>query len=486
MQRPLDAVVVGSGLAGIAMAVKLRQAGIDDFVVLEKGHELGGTWRDNTYPGCACDVPSYLYSYSFEPNPDWTRMFATQGEIWDYTRHCADKFGVSPRIRYDSRVSSARFDEQARVWTVETADGTSYHARVLVTGVGVLHRPRYPDIPGLGSFPGASFHSADWDHGHDLTGRRVAVLGTGASAVQFVPQIQPVVGHLDVYQRTPAWITPKPDRAIGRAERLLHRRLPLGQKIVRSVIFFVLEARGAGFAVSPRLMRVLEHSARRHLHSQVTDPYLRARLTPHYQIGCKRILLSNDFYPAVSQPNVDVVTDRIVEIRGDRVVTADGAERPADTLIFGTGFDVAGNLSQVTIVGRDGRELAEVWERSGRSANLGMTVAGFPNLFILVGPNTVPAHSSVSFMIERQTGYVIDALRAVQDRRATTIEVHPRAQRRFAERVQAKLTGTVWASGCQSWYLDGTGRNSTIWPYFASRYWLETRRLRTADFRFDG
>jgi cation diffusion facilitator CzcD-associated flavoprotein CzcO len=485
MQDPLDAVVVGSGLAGIAMAIKLRQAGIERFTVLEAGRELGGTWRDNTYPGCACDVPSYLYSYSFEPNPGWTRMFAPQDEIWDYTRHCAAKYGVMSRIRYESRVTSARFDEDARTWIVDTAGGDTYRARVLVTGVGALHVPRYPDIPGRASFLGTSFHSSGWDHSHHLAGRRVAVIGTGASAIQFVPRIQPVVGHLDLYQRTAAWITPKPDRAIGVRERLLHRRLPLAQRTIRGAVFWLLEARGVGFALSPRLMVLLEHSARRHLGRQVRDPALRARLTPHYQIGCKRILISSDFYPAVTRPNVDLVTDEVVEIREHSLVTADGAERPADTIIFATGFDVGANLSRITVAGRGGQRLEDVWQRAGRSANLGMTVAGFPNLFLLVGPNTALAHSSMIFMIERQTEYVVDALRAIRRRAATTIEVRPRAQRRFAERVQAKLIGKVWDSGCQSWYLDATGRNSTIWPYFGWQYWLETRRLRTADYEFD-
>jgi cation diffusion facilitator CzcD-associated flavoprotein CzcO len=412
-------------------------------------------------------------------------MFAPQDEIWDYTRHCADKYDVTSGIRYESRVTSARFDEDARRWIVETAGGDSYRARVLVTGVGALHVPRYPDIPGLTSFKGTLFHSSDWDHGHDLTGRRVAVLGTGASAIQFVPRIQPVVGHLDLYQRTAAWITPKPDRVIGVRERLLHRRLPLGQKMIRGAVFWLLEARGVGFAVSPRLMVLLERSARRHLEKQVRDPDLRAKLTPHYQIGCKRILISNDFYPAVTQPNVELVTDQVVEIRESTVVTADGAERPADTIILGTGFDVGANLSRVTIVGRGGQRLEEVWQRSGRSANLGMTIAGFPNLFVLVGPNTALAHSSMIFMIERQTEYVVDALRAINRRAATTIEVRSRAQRRFTDRVQAKLAGKVWDSGCQSWYLDATGRNSTIWPYFGWQYWLETRRVRTGDYEFD-
>jgi cation diffusion facilitator CzcD-associated flavoprotein CzcO len=482
--KPLDAIVIGTGFAGIGMGIKLKQAGFDDFVLLEKDDDLGGTWRDNTYPGCACDVPSYLYSYSFEPNPDWTQMFAPQQEIWEYTRHCADKYGITPHIRYRSAVISARFDEDAALWTVETSAGDTYTARALISGVGALHVPRIPDIPGLDSFTGTWFHSAHWNHQHELAGRRVAVVGTGASAIQFVTQIQPIVGHLDVYQRTAAWITPKPDRKIPAKERRLHRRFPLFQKAIRGLVYWGLEARGAGFALDPRIMSMLEKSARKHLDRQVRDRQSREALTPHYQIGCKRILISDDFYPAVQQPNVELVTDQIAEIRPHGVVTADGLERPAETIIFGTGFDVSGNLMHLKVVGRDGRELSETWEREGISANLGISVAGFPNLFLLVGPNTGLGHTSMIFMIERQADYVIDALQQMRRRNAASIEVRAAAQRAFADRVQTKLSGTVWQSGCQSWYIDPSGRNSTIWPYFAFKYWLETRRVKTRDYEF--
>jgi len=485
MPAPTDhrAIVIGSGFAGIAMGIKLKEAGIDDFVILEKDDDLGGTWRDNTYPGCACDVPSYLYSYSFEPNPGWSRMFAPQQEIWDYLRHCVDVYGLTPHLRYGAEVTSATYDDTSATWTVQTGAGDVLTARVITAGVGALHQPRYPDLPGLDRFEGTSFHSAHWDHDHDLAGERVAVVGTGASSVQFVPQIAPTVAHLDVYQRSAPWVTPKPDRGIGATEQALHTRFPIGQWAIRAFVYWALELRGIGFAISPRLMRGLELQARHHLDKQVHDPDLRTRLTPHYQIGCKRILVSNDYYPTIVRDDVDLVTDPIRAVTPTGIVTADGTERPADTIVFGTGFEVSGNLTKMKIVGRDGVELNDRWGRDGIGAHLGITIAGFPNLFLLVGPNTGLGHNSIIFMIEQQVAYVIQALAAMDRRDADWIEVGQRPQRRFVERIQARLSESVW-TGCQSWYLDENGRNFTLWPHFAWKYWQETRRLRTRDFAF--
>ena len=474
-------VVIGTGFGGVAMGIKLRAAGIDDFVILEKEHDLGGTWRDNTYPGCACDVPSHLYSYSFEPNPGWTRMFSPQQEIWDYLRRCVVKYGLQPHLRYGVEVEGATYDADTARWTLRTGAGDELTAQVVVAGVGALHVPRYPDVPGLSAFEGRVFHSAEWDHDHDLTGRRVAVVGTGASSVQFVPEIAAVAAHLDVYQRSAPWVTPRPDRRIDERERRRHARLPLAQWAIRTLIFWALELRGVGFAIHPRLMTKLEAQARRHLERQVDDPDLRARLTPDYQIGCKRVLLSNDYYPTLCRDDVDLVTAGIREVTATGLVTADGVERPADTIVFGTGFDVSANLARMRIVGRDGLELAEHWERVGIGAHLGITVAGFPNLFLLTGPNTGLGHNSLIFMIEQQVGYVVQALRAMDRHGAEWMDVRERPQRRFVARVQARLSTSVW-SGCRSWYLDANGRNVTIWPYFSWQYWLQTRRLRIRDF----
>jgi cation diffusion facilitator CzcD-associated flavoprotein CzcO len=477
-----EVAIIGSGFAGLCMGIKLRQAGYEDFVILEKADRLGGTWRDNTYPGCACDVPSYLYSFSFEQNPNWTRMFAPWDEILAYLEHCAAKYGIADKIRYGAEVTEAAFDESTGRWTVLVNGGETIDARALVAGVGNLHQPKFPDLPGLDSFAGRTFHSSQWDHDQDLTGRRVAVIGTGASAIQFVPRIAEQVDHLDVFQRTPPWITPKPDRAIGPRERTLHARFPAGQRAIRNLIYWGLEARGLGFTGNAKLMKGLELQAKRHLRKQVTDPALRAKLTPAYQIGCKRLLQSNDYYPALARDNVDLATTPITRVTPTGVITADGVEHECDTIVLGTGFEISGNLTRIGLLGRDGVDLADAWKRDGIGAHLGITVAGYPNLFLLVGPNTALGHSSMVFMIEAQVRYVMQALDLLRQRTGSYVEVREDAQDRFVSEVQDQLGDTVWQSGCNSWYLDAQGRNSTIWPEFTVSYWRRTRRLDPADF----
>jgi cation diffusion facilitator CzcD-associated flavoprotein CzcO len=477
-----EVAIIGSGFAGLCMGIKLRQAGYEDFVILEKADRLGGTWRDNTYPGCACDVPSYLYSFSFEQNPNWTRMFAPWDEILAYLEHCAAKYGIADKIRYGAEVTEAAFDESTGRWTVLVNGGETIDARALVAGVGNLHQPKFPDLPGLDSFAGRTFHSSQWDHDQDLTGRRVAVIGTGASAIQFVPRIAEQVDHLDVFQRTPPWITPKPDRAIGPRERTLHARFPAGQRAIRNLIYWGLEARGLGFTGNAKLMKGLELQAKRHLRKQVTDPVLRAKLTPAYQIGCKRLLQSNDYYPALARDNVDLATTPITRVTPTGVITADGVEHECDTIVLGTGFEISGNLTRIGLLGRDGVDLADAWKRDGIGAHLGITVAGYPNLFLLVGPNTALGHSSMVFMIEAQVRYVMQALDLLRQRTGSYVEVREDAQDRFVSEVQDQLGDTVWQSGCNSWYLDAQGRNSTIWPEFTVSYWRRTRRLDPADF----
>jgi cation diffusion facilitator CzcD-associated flavoprotein CzcO len=351
----------------------------------------------------------------------------------------------------------------------------------VVYGVGALHQPKIPDLPGLETFEGTTFHSAHWNHDHDLTGRRVAVIGTGASAIQFVPQIAPQVAHLDVYQRSAPWITPKPDREIGVRERNLHARFPIGQRTIRNLLYWAMEARGVGFAVNPKLMKAIELQARRHLRKQVPDPELRRKLTPDYAVGCKRVLLANDYYPALLRDNVELVTEGIREIRPDGIVTADGTTREVDTIIFGTGFDVSGNLTQMKIVGRGGEELNEVWQRKGMGAHLGITVSGFPNMFLLVGPNTGLGHSSMVFMIERQVEYVMQAIDILERDGAAYLEVREPRQDSFVDWAQTRLAGSVW-QGCNSWYVDENGRNFSIWPHFTWKYWLETRTLRREEY----
>ena len=466
--------IVGSGFSGLAMAIRLKQEGMDDFVVLERAGEVGGTWRDNTYPGCGCDVPSHLYSFSFAPNPDWSHVYSRQPEIQRYLRRCAAEAGLEPHLRLRHEVREAAWDEDRRRWSIHTSAGP-LTADVVVSATGALSDPSLPDIPGIDSFEGTAFHSAAWDHGHDLAGKRVAVIGTGASSIQFVPRIQPHVGRLHVFQRTPPWILPHPNRPIGGRRRRLYRRFPALQRLARGALYLAHEALVLGLAVDRRLIKPLELAARAHLRHQVPDPDLRRRVTPSYTLGCKRILISNDYLPALGAPNVEVVTDRITEVRPRSIVTADGAEREIDTLIFGTGFHVTDMPAVRMVRGRDGKLLDDVW-RGSPQAHRGTTVAGFPNFFLLLGPNTGLGHNSIVYMIESQVAYVLDALRTMERERLSTIEPRPEAQRRYNARVQERMEGTVWtAGGCASWYIDAAGRNSTLWPSFTWRFRRLTR-----------
>lgn len=474
--------IIGTGFAGIGAAVRLMEDGERDLVLLERADDVGGTWRDNTYPGCACDVESHLYSFSFAPNPGWTHDFSPQPEIWAYLRGVADRFGVMPHIRLGHEVVEAAWDHAARRWRIRTTRG-DLTAQVLVMAAGALSDPAYPRIPGLETFAGPAFHTARWDHGVDLRGRRVAIVGTGASAVQIVPEIQPVVAHLDLYQRTPAWIIPRRGGEIGARKRRLFRRVPAAQRGLRAAIYAFREAFALGFR-HPRLMGQVQAAAERHLRRQVPDPALRAKLTPAWTIGCKRILLSNDFYPAVARANVEVVTEAIARVTPRGVVTADGVERPADVLVLATGFRATDPPLAPHVRGREGASLAEAWGGSMK-AHAGTTVAGFPNLFLLPGPNTGLGHTSVVYMLEAQIDHLRDALRHLRSRRADALEPRAEAQAAYVAEIDARMRGTVWTSGgCASWYLDASGRNSTLWPGQTFSFRRRVARLRPEEYVF--
>lgn len=475
--------IIGSGFGGIGMAAALERAGLGDVVLLERAADLGGTWRDNSYPGAACDVPSHLYCFSFAPNPDWSRSFSPQPEIWQYLRRVAAAEGVTGKIRFGEEVTSARWDPAFRLWRIETTTST-LTARFLVSAAGPLSDPMIPDIPGLSTFAGTVFHSAAWDHDRDLAGRNVAVIGTGASAIQFVPQIQPLVGRLTVFQRTPPWIMPRHDRQISRLERWLFRHLPMTQQIARAGIYCGREAYALGFVKDPAIMRAAEAVARRHLHRQVADPDLRARLTPSYRMGCKRVLLSDDYYPSLTQPNVSLVTGGVSEIREKSVLTSDGVAHQVDTLIFGTGFHVTDFPLACRVFGPDGVTLADRWSaRPAQTAFRGTTTAGFPNLFVLTGPNTGLGHTSQVFMIEAQIRYVLSALVHARRHGVDHVEVRPEAQAAYDRAVQRKMRRTVWVTGgCKSWYLDAEGRNVTLWPDFTWVYAWQARRFDPSNY----
>ncbi|MCX7062878.1 MAG: NAD(P)/FAD-dependent oxidoreductase [Gammaproteobacteria bacterium] len=485
--KPVEAkqvLIIGSGFAGLGMAIKLREAGIEDFQILERGSDVGGTWRDNHYPGCACDVQSHLYSFSFEPNPDWTRMFARQPEIRAYLEKCATKYDLRRHIVFGANVQNARYDETAAMWTVTTEDGRSFKGSVLVSGMGGLSNPAMPNVKGLEKFKGKAFHSAHWDHSYDLTGKKVAVIGTGASAIQFVPQLQKVAGRVDLYQRTAPWIMPKPDREIGQIERVLYRKFPALQNAYRTAIYWMLESRVLGFAVNPKLMTMVEGIARGHIRKQIKDPVLRAKVTPDYTIGCKRILISNDYYPALAQDNVEVITDNIAEVRANSIVDGNGVERKVDAIIYGTGFKAQDPMPRGTVFGKGGVDLLDAW-KNGPEAYLGLSVAGFPNFFMLVGPNTGLGHNSMVFMIESQVAYVMDALKTMKAKKLRAVDVKPDAQVTFNKGIQGQLSKTVWTSGCKSWYVDANGKNTTLWPGFTFVYRGKTRRFKAGQYQLE-
>jgi len=476
--------IIGSGFSGLGMAIKLKQTGEHDFVVFEKEGGVGGTWRVNHYPGCACDVPSHLYSFSFAPNPTWSRMFSPQPEIKKYLEHCADKFKLMPHIRLNNAVTGARWDEINALWHITDQHGTEHTASMLVAGTGGLAIPSYPNLKGVDSFKGTIFHSQNWNHEFDLTGKRVAVIGTGASAIQFVPHVQKQAKQMDLYQRTPPWIMSKPDRAMSWTERNLFKRLPAAQNALRKSIYWMLESRVLGFTINPRLMVIAKRWALNHIRAQISDPELRKKVTPDYTIGCKRILMSDDYYPALGQPNADVITTGIQEIKANSIVTTDGQEREVDAIIYGTGFNATSPIPKGVIFGREGIDLVDTW-KDGPEAYKGTTVSGFPNLFMLMGPNTGLGHNSMVYMIESQITYVLEAMKKMRKDNLAYVDVLPDVQASYNEVIQKKTSSSVWSTGgCQSWYLHPeSGKNVTLWPDFTWKFRLQTRYFDSKAYR---
>ncbi|MEO9524601.1 flavin-containing monooxygenase [Marinobacter alexandrii] len=509
MSHNTKIAIIGTGFSGLGMGIKLKEAGYHDFVILEQSDDIGGTWHENHYPGCACDVQSALYSFSFEQNPNWSRRFAQQPEIKAYLRHCAEKYGLTKHIRLNTHVAGARYDEARASWTVETCDSPqlwaymqdrglkpgdglnrsdkalpalqSFRADIVVSGMGGLSTPAYPDIKGLASFTGKSFHSQDWDHSYDLRGKRVAVIGTGASAIQFVPEVAKEAAQLDLYQRTPPWIMPKPDRAIRPLEKQLYRRFPETLNAYRQSLYWMLEGRVLGFVGNPRILKLGELQARRHIRSQIKDKALRKKVTPDFHFGCKRVLISNNYYPALVQDNVSVLTDGIREVRGHVIVDNQGREREVDCLIYGTGFKAQDPIPAGMVRGRGGQDLLDAW-KDGAEAYKGSAIAGFPNFFMLMGPNTGLGHSSMVYMIESQIQYVMDALKKMDRRGWRSVEVKPEAQSRYNASVHAKLGDSVWHTGCKSWYVNENGKNTTLWPGFTWQFRQQTLRFDSAQY----
>lgn len=481
--------VIGAGFGGLGMAHYLKQAGFDDVTIYEKGSALGGVWRDNTYPGAACDVPSHLYSFSFETGYPWSHRFAGQPEILAYQQHCAQRHDLMRHIRFGMEVSAARFDEARSVWTLRFADGQSIEADVVISAVGQLHRPAVPRIPGADQFSGQVFHSAQWPASLDFKGKRVAVIGTGASAVQFVPEIASQTKTLHVFQRSPGWVLPREwvspgaEKPYSAASRKLLKAIPALEALDRARIFNVAEALATAYNSGGAGEALIRRLCLRNLRKQVPDPELRAKLTPDFPVGCKRILLTSHWLPALSRPNVEVVTDGVAEITAHGVRTDDGALREVDVLIYGTGFAATDFLAPMEVTGKDGQALRAGW-RDGAEAFLGMSVAGFPNFFVLYGPNTNVGSGSIIFMLEAQQQYIVQLLQARLQQHAAAVEVLPEVQSRYNAEIQARSEKSTYTGNCQSWYKTADGRNTNNWVGTMREFRRRTRQPDLTDFVF--
>ena len=482
--QTVDVAIVGAGFGGLCAAIKLREAGNDNFVILEKGQDVGGTWNFNNYPGAACDVQSHMYSFSFEGNPDWSKRFAPRDEIKAYIDGVTEKRGLRPFIRFGQEVHDARFDEATARWTLRTKAGDTIIARYFLLASGPLHVVSKPAIKGLEKFKGKVMHSAEWDHGYDLSGKTVVSIGTGASAIQYCPEIAPRVKQLHVFQRTPAWVVPRDDRAYLGIEKKAFALFPALRKLHRARFYWSNEARLLG-AFNPKAAKVLEAVSKLLMRVQVKDAALREKLTPDYTIGCKRVLISNKWFPMFNRQNVELVTDAIQEVTETGIITRDGVERPADCIILGTGFVVDPRLymKSFPVIGLGGRDLRQDWKNASE-AYLGTTVAGYPNMFQLVGPNTGLGHSSIIFMIEAQVHYIMNCLALAAKKHADYLDVKADVQAEFNAQVQRDLKDTVWTSGCSSWYQQADGKNTALWPYTTVKFWLDTRKVDPSDYVF--
>jgi len=470
-----DILIIGAGFSGLIMALQARRRGLSNIVILEKAEDIGGTWRDNTYPGVACDIPSHLYSMASHPNPDWSRSYAPGAEIWAYMRDVAHKEELYQYCRFGQELAAADWDGTG--WQVETTRGDRFAAPVLVLATGALHQPLLPPVEGLTSFPGPAFHSARWDHGASIDGKRVAVVGSGASAVQIVPELARRAAHLTVFQRTPPYVLPRADRTIGPGMRALHRTLPVTGALRRWWLYRTYEARHMLFRGRPVAVKQAMKLWRRTLEKSITDPALRTALTPPYRIGCKRILSSSDWYPTLARDHVTTIASGLDRIEGNRLIAANGQTAEVDVLIWATGFRVTDALRGAKITGTGGRSLARRWVRR-IEAHLGLAVSGFPNLFFLLGPHSGLGHNSVLLMIEAQAEHIGRLLDEMRRNALFAVDPDPEAQQAFETEMDSRLKATVWqAGGCESWYQDGRGRNTTLWPGTAGEY---RRRLARA------
>lgn len=482
----LEVLIVGAGLGGLAAAIRLRASGVRSLLVLERASDVGGTWRDNVYPGCACDVPSHLYSFSFEPNTEWTRPYPQQAEIQDYILRVTDKYQLRPLIRFGANVTTLQWLQQLGCWQVQLAGGETLQARQIVLATGPLNKPLVPDVPGLPDFAGVAFHSNQWRHDVDLRGRRVAVVGTGASAVQFVPEVVKVAAQVHVFQRTAAWVLPRWDQPYGVIRRWVYRHVPGLQRLSRWRVYWFNEIVGAGFLGSVRMQALLRKLALYHLVRQVPAPAMQEVLTPQFTPGCKRLLISNTWFPSLQKDHVHLHNQAVVRATAEGVVSADGVFTPCDVIVWGTGFKATEFVAPMLVFGEaqagEAPELSAQWRVAPAATRLGITVAGFPNLYLLVGPNTGLGHNSLIFMIECQVNYIVQAMQHMRRNNQPVLRLRSAVADADYRRVQEKMRHTVWASGCHSWYQNTRGEIDTLWPGYTWQYWLQTRRFKPRDY----
>ncbi len=484
MEIDFQTGIIGAGFAGLVAALRLKKSGRESFVIFERAAEVGGTWRENIYPGCACDIASPLYSFAGEPNAEWSRLYAGQPEILAYIKDVVARRDLEAHIRFNSDIVEARFIEQGGYWEVVDRQGNTTTVRVLLVAMGPLNRPHMPGFPGLENFKGVYFHSARWNPDYDLEGKRVAVIGTGASAIQIVPAIAPIVKQLGVFQRTPAWISPRLDKPNSRFVKKLLRRFPLLQRLRREFTYWLNELIGLGFTGNERMNRLMRWVATRKLKEEVQDPETRKKLRPNYTIGCKRILRSDDFYPTFNRPNVSLVTENIEGFTAAGLRTADGKEYSFDAVIFATGF-VAADINVYTrLIGRGERILTEEWEEQGAEAYLGTTVAGYPNMAFILGPNTGLGHNSVVHMMESQMNYVMQYISFLEkNHEGSSLDIKKAVQDAYNQKLHQQFNGTVWTSGCQSWYTNAQGKNTTLYPRLTLTFRKKTKKFNPADYQ---
>lgn len=476
LNKNVRIAIIGTGFGGLGVAIRLKQAGFENFTLFEKANNVGGVWRDNTYPGAACDVPSHLYSFSFEQELGWKNRFGSSQEIYQYLCHCADKYGIRPHIQFNTEITTANFDKNQGNWKIQSASGEQINADFLIAAVGQLNRPAYPKIKGIENFKGKSFHSARWNHEYDLKNKRVAVIGTGASAIQFVPEIVKQVAHLDLYQRSAPYVLPKPDRIYKPTEKQAFRKLPFLQSLDRALQYSHHEIRLLAFTTSLNEMPVIEYLFQRHIRQVIKDPKLRHRLMPDYPIGCKRILISNHWYESLTRPNVEVIDNGIQQVTEHSIIDTDGNIREVDAIIYGTGFAATDFLAPMHITGLDGRILKDTW-KDGAEAYLGLTISGFPNFFMMYGPNTNLGHNSIVYMIESQSNYILDAIQTTQQKSLLFTNIRADVQDKFNQYIQEKMKKTIWSQGCTSWYQTADGKNTNNWPGFSFEYRQRTRKF---------